>query len=296
MPTSRTYSPSAAETLRRSLLALAATAATATAADPVRPASRLAGAPPPPPRADVRAADSVPQDSVSDAQELPAPADIARYEREASSAGDGRTHAVSKSDGDEILALLKDWRTFEDLRPKPRKPGEPVICILPPPPDLVLSCLPQDGPAFALEFYRHSDRKTGKRHLDVSLPIAGGWRRRIPDEPARALLAKLDAWDAADRAAFLAAPLPRTYVFGSTGWDGGTLSGVARLFYGHASKWRVIWEANKAAVPNPDYVLSGTSLVIPALPEPRLGGRLVPAPAPTNSSRAESGSTEASGN
>lgn len=45
------------------------------------------------------------QDSVSDAQELPAPADIARYEREAPRAGDGRTHAVSKSDGDEILAL-----------------------------------------------------------------------------------------------------------------------------------------------------------------------------------------------
>jgi hypothetical protein len=73
---------------------------------------------------------------------------------------------------------------------------------------------------------------------------------------------------AADRAAFLAVPLPRTYVFGTTSWDGGTLSGVAKLFYGDGNKWRVVWEANKAAVPNPDYVLSGTPLVIPALPSP----------------------------
>ena len=48
----RSYSPAAAEKLRRALLALAASAATATAADPARPAPRLAGAPPPPPRAD----------------------------------------------------------------------------------------------------------------------------------------------------------------------------------------------------------------------------------------------------
>ena len=73
---------------------------------------------------------------------------------------------------------------------------------------------------------------------------------------------------AADRAAFLTVPLPRTYVFGTTGWDGGTLSGVAKLFYGDGNKWRVVWEANKEAVPNPDYVLSGTPLVIPALPSP----------------------------
>ena len=92
--------------------------------------------------------------------------------------------------------------------------------------------------------------------------------RRIPADSARALLAKFDAGTAADRAAFLAVPLPRTYVFGTTSWDGGTLSGVAKLFYGNGNKWRVIWESNKEAVPNPDYVLSGTSLVIPALPSP----------------------------
>ena len=103
--------------------------------------------------------------------------------------------------------------------------------------------------------------------LDIELPDVR-WPRRVPDEPARAILAKLDAWSAADRAAFLAVPLPRTYVFRSTFWDGGTLSGVAKLFYGDGNKWRVIWEANKAAVPNPDYVLSGTPLVIPALPSP----------------------------
>ena len=108
---------------------------------------------------------------------------------------------------------------------------------------------------------------TKRTRLDIELPDVR-WPRRVPDEPARAILAKLDAWSAADRAAFLAVPLPRTYVFGTTSWDGGTLSGCAKLFYGNGNKWRVIWEANKAAVPNPNYVLSGTPLLIPALPSP----------------------------
>ena len=187
-----------------------------------------------------------------------------RYERFSEEDGDGETHAVSKTDGDEILALLKDWRLFEDCRPKPA-PGEPIICALPAPPTLVLTCYRADGSSVEIEFFRYEDCKTRKPVLEVR-PPSFSWQRRIPGDAARALLAKFDAWAAADRAAFLAVPLPRTYVFGTTSWDGGTLSGCAKLFYGNGSKWRVIWEANKAAVPNPDYVLSGTLLVIPAPP------------------------------
>ncbi len=187
-----------------------------------------------------------------------------RYERFSEEDGDGATHAVSKADGDEILDRLKDWRLFEDCRPKPT-PGEPAPCVLPAPPTLVLTCFRTDGSSVEIEFFRYVDRKTRKPVLDV-LPPSFSWQRHIPADSARALLAKFDAWEAADRAAFLAVPLPRTYVFRSTFWDGGTLSGVAKLFYGDGNKWRVVWEANKAAVPNPDYVLSGTTLVIPALP------------------------------
>ena len=62
-------------------------------------------------------------------------------------------------------------------------------------------------------------------------------------------------------------PLPQQYVLGTDSRDGGTLSGVARLFYGDGNKWPLIWEANKAAVPDPDRLKPGTILVIPALPE-----------------------------
>ncbi len=64
-----------------------------------------------------------------------------------------------------------------------------------------------------------------------------------------------------------AEPFPRRYVLESNRHDGGTLSGVARLFYGDGNLWRIIWEANKDAVPDPDRPKPGTSLVIPALAE-----------------------------
>ena len=197
---------------------------------------------------------------------VPDPATIARYERFSRKDGDGETHAIPKAEGDEILAALKGWDSFEELRPKPRKPGEPCLKPMVRDPDLILSCILPDSPAVPFQFYRKTDAQTGERGLCASSPTVYSRQRRIPGDSARALLEKFDAWTAADRAAFLAVPLPRTYAFGTTSWDGGTLSGVAKLFYGDGNKWRVIWEANKAVVPNPDYVRSGTPLVIPALP------------------------------
>lgn len=62
----------------------------------------------------------------------------------------------------------------------------------------------------------------------------------------------------------LAARRPLVYEVGALD-DGGTLSGVARLFYGNASKWRQIYEANRARLKNPDVLKEGVELVIPAL-------------------------------
>ena len=47
--------------------------------------------------------------------------------------------------------------------------------------------------------------------------------------------------------------------------DGGTLSGVARLFYGDATKWRQIYEANRSSIKNPNVVDGGVRLTIPKL-------------------------------
>ena len=59
-------------------------------------------------------------------------------------------------------------------------------------------------------------------------------------------------------------PLPCSYRVGD-GPDGGTLSGVARLFYSDASKWPAIHSANKERLPDPNNVRHGLTLTIPRL-------------------------------
>lgn len=58
-------------------------------------------------------------------------------------------------------------------------------------------------------------------------------------------------------------PLPRLYEVGE-GPDGGTLSGIAALFYGDASLWPLIRDANPATLPDPNVVRPGQFLTIPA--------------------------------
>ena len=56
---------------------------------------------------------------------------------------------------------------------------------------------------------------------------------------------------------------PCRYEIGS-GDDGGTLSGVARLFYGDATRYNKIFEANRDVLKSPDVVRKGMVLFIPA--------------------------------
>lgn len=46
---------------------------------------------------------------------------------------------------------------------------------------------------------------------------------------------------------------------------GDSLSKIAKHFYGDASKWHAIWEANKATIKNPDLIQIGQTLTIPNL-------------------------------
>lgn len=45
---------------------------------------------------------------------------------------------------------------------------------------------------------------------------------------------------------------------------GDTLSAIAKKYYGRASKWRVIFEANTDIISNPDLIRVGQVLKIPA--------------------------------
>ena len=57
---------------------------------------------------------------------------------------------------------------------------------------------------------------------------------------------------------------PFKYTVGKAS-DGGTLSGVAKLLYNDAEKWKPIYEANRDKINNPDIIENGTSLLIPEM-------------------------------
>jgi len=51
--------------------------------------------------------------------------------------------------------------------------------------------------------------------------------------------------------------------FGYEVQAGDSLSKIAKHVYGDASRWKEIWEANKAAIPNPDLIHPGQQLSMP---------------------------------
>jgi nucleoid-associated protein YgaU len=67
------------------------------------------------------------------------------------------------------------------------------------------------------------------------------------------------------RKQLVSAPKPLVYNIGSVN-DGGTLSGIARLFYGDATKWKIIYEANRQTIKNPNIISGRMKLTIPQLP------------------------------
>ena len=46
---------------------------------------------------------------------------------------------------------------------------------------------------------------------------------------------------------------------------GDSLSKISKHFYGDASKWNTIWEANKSQIKNPDLIQVGQVLTIPQM-------------------------------
>lgn len=47
---------------------------------------------------------------------------------------------------------------------------------------------------------------------------------------------------------------------------GDTLTKIAKHYYGDATKWKPIWEANKSQIRNPDLIQIGQVLTIPKAP------------------------------
>ena len=51
--------------------------------------------------------------------------------------------------------------------------------------------------------------------------------------------------------------------FGYEVQPGDSLSKIAKHVYGDATRWKEIWEANKASIPNPDLIHPGQQLSMP---------------------------------
>ena len=51
---------------------------------------------------------------------------------------------------------------------------------------------------------------------------------------------------------------------------GDTLSGIAKEHYNNSSKWRIIYEANKKTIKDPDKLSVGLVIIIPPLPEKKI--------------------------
>lgn len=66
------------------------------------------------------------------------------------------------------------------------------------------------------------------------------------------------------RQEIISAPKPLVYTVGTVE-DGGTLSGIARLFYGDANKWGKIYEVNRQLIKNPNIITGSMRLTIPKL-------------------------------
>ncbi len=82
---------------------------------------------------------------------------------------------------------------------------------------------------------------------------------------AQLAITKLISQQAADlRLELVNAPKPLVYIVGTVD-DGGTLSGIAQLFYGDARKWREIYQANRQTIKHPDIITRGLSLTLPKL-------------------------------
>ena len=97
----------------------------------------------------------------------------------------------------------------------------------------------------------------------VYLPDHGIYKT---DNDTRELLRKLlDKLEDDLKQEVTSASKPCIYRVGTVS-DDGTLSGIAKLFYGHPGKWKLIFEANRRSISDPNVIQNGMALTIPATP------------------------------
>jgi len=188
---------------------------------------------------------------------LPSTNTVVKYEY---SPGSDEWLAVSKTDGEIVLTCLRNIDKLETWVPTVNCPSvslnKPRITL---PAMLGFRFILTDGSTNIL--YMSTNGEYFER-------FAPGYeypaRLAIPDEQRKTLSQIFNTWYEAYVKKITSQPLPCQFRVGS--FKGGdTLSGIARLFYGDATKWPVIYEANKAAIKNPDIINHGMVITVPKL-------------------------------
>ncbi len=179
---------------------------------------------------------------------LPPTNQVAKYERCDS---EWIWREVPKPEGETVLACLRDLANFKTWG----STVPPGILAQPIPAVLGFRTVNASGETNVVHFSSRGELVDCQRGLLV-----------VPAEDEKILAELLAKWREADNTRISSQPLPCKYRIGSAD-DGGTLSGISRLFYQDARKWRQIYEANKTIIKNPDIVEGGMVITIPKLKE-----------------------------
>jgi hypothetical protein len=181
---------------------------------------------------------------------LPLTNQVVKYERCDS---ERRWREVTNLDGEMVLSCLRDIRTFRTWGSTvPRGwHATPIPAVL------GFRIVSTSGQTNVVHF---SSRGQLVRYRPIGLLLV------VPDKEEESLAQLLAKWRDADHKRIASQPLPCQYRIGAAN-DGITLSGIARLFYGDASKWPEIYEANRTVIKNPDIIQGGEVIKIPKLKE-----------------------------
>ncbi|HXF10207.1 MAG TPA: hypothetical protein VN625_05430 [Desulfuromonadaceae bacterium] len=173
-----------------------------------------------------------------------------------------RNKVILRERGDALLVALAHGQQVREWDPAhwagvaaAYQVGSNIICALPAPPRVSLELVLTNGQHYRLgvgdDFV---DLPEG--HFELGKPA-----QKVFDDTIKQLANDL-------REEILTTPKPCTYVVGTID-DGGTLGGIARLFYGSANRWRLLYEANRDVIKNPDAIQTGMKLKIPKPPPAR---------------------------
>jgi hypothetical protein len=179
---------------------------------------------------------------------IPRTNEVVRYEREQPVF---QSKLIVHERGDALLSALDGGQQIQEVRIPPGVHAQDHVCALPIP---------------------------AKHWLSITLTNGGIYRIGVSDQGALVYLPEglYEVTDAARervarvmtqldedlRQEIVSAPKPVVYKVGTVD-DGGTLSGISRLFYGDATRWKQIYEAYRKLIKNPNVIDASMRLTIP---------------------------------